>query len=148
MGRRRYIYVIRDPANVKHDEDKECRGYEYEPESDEYTAWTGKDDDVCPKCRWFYVKGHLTPWKENPTHPIIVAEFYVSLREHSDWWIGNHFEHIGKKDYRYSQDGQSVTNVDMKDIIDAFTDMRHQGAPIRPSDIELWEQSQDLVRNI
>lgn len=76
-----------------------------------------------------------------------VALWYtlVTLRELSDWWIGNHIEYIGKKDYRYDQNHSCVTEIQLSDLTDALERMKAQGTPIRPSDIEQWEESQELV---
>jgi len=138
MGRRRYIYIIREPSNVDHVTTRQCRGYEYEPEAGEGEGleldWIyGDVAELCPKCRWFACR--RMRYDEKP-EASSVALWYtlVTLRELSDWWIGNHIEYIGKKDYRYDQNHSCVTER-----------MEAQGTPIRPSDIAQWEESQELV---
>jgi hypothetical protein len=153
MGRRRYIFIIREPSTVDHIVTRQCHGYEYEPESDAkldevVVDWIlGDNTELCPKCRWFAFR-HV-PYKEKPeTGSIAVQQYRVTLREPSDWWIGNHIEYIGKKDYRYNQNTSCVTEISLSDLTETLVKMQRQGRPIRPSDIEQWNDSKELVDSI
>jgi hypothetical protein len=153
MGRRRYIYIIREPSTVDHIATRQCRGYEYQPERDaelddvELDWISGDTSKLCPKCRWFAVR--YMPYGEKPeAGSIALQQHVVTLREPSDWWIGNHIEYIGKKDYRYNQNDNWVTEISLSNLTETLEEMRAQGTPIRPSDIEQWHDSQELVDSI
>lgn len=158
MGRERRICIIRSIDKVPHDKSKLCFGFEYEPEYKFLETYDVLDAEniknICPKCAWFYnnrSKARLLDFEDtykDDEYEVCLHETCLTLKTSSDWWIGTHLKFCGTTDYHYSQEVCLYTTMKLEELEEIYEKILKQGSPIRPSDIDLFEESKFIMNQI